>query len=431
MGPNAALQLKIIDWICDNVMPFDTFDQIQEFILASLYRIIYKKCLSLDEVLPYSSVFEKKKVPEGLDQVPGVTCTTELHAEPVFKGKARRLQGYWEELQWSTEKIKYFEAVPNLRYRASQSLSDWTKLLTTLKSENKKASNYLRHIEENTKQVLSMVDSWNLDQKVVPLFQEEDSQQRALIGLMVDKLREHLNRHLPRLGKKKIDVLVVNYVAKLLELIRRMLESVWLKYKLGPLALCLKQQGSSAEWAVFHVMCRILEATNTLCLPLPPGYHTLLSVLGVRCLPRHTFLQYVDHGVLQLTETFVSRLMTDLDNSDANEELKFSILKRLPEPMEQRICHLWDHPISSACISRDYVRGLLEKHAKTKGSMFMERDEPGFRPEFLPLTFLTKILLDVEDRALNPFEEQENVDARFVEETALKQTLILLGFQDK
>lgn len=32
--------------------------------------------------------------------------------------------------------------------------------------------------------------------------------------------------------------------------------------------------------------------------------------------------------------------------------------------------------------------------------MFMERDEPGFRPEFLPLTFLTKILLDVEDRGI-------------------------------
>ena len=31
----------------------------------------------------------------------------------------------------------------------------------------------------------------------------------------VDKLREHFNRHLPRLGKKKIDSLVVNYVAKL------------------------------------------------------------------------------------------------------------------------------------------------------------------------------------------------------------------------
>lgn len=31
----------------------------------------------------------------------------------------------------------------------------------------------------------------------------------------VDKLREHLNRLLPRMGKKKIDSLVVNYVAKL------------------------------------------------------------------------------------------------------------------------------------------------------------------------------------------------------------------------
>ena len=48
--------------------------------------------------------------------------------------QARSLQGYWEELQWSTEKMKYFEAVPNPRYRASQNLPDWTKLLATLVS---------------------------------------------------------------------------------------------------------------------------------------------------------------------------------------------------------------------------------------------------------------------------------------------------------
>uniref|UniRef100_A0A3P8ZUX8 Gamma-secretase-activating protein C-terminal domain-containing protein n=1 Tax=Esox lucius TaxID=8010 RepID=A0A3P8ZUX8_ESOLU len=430
MGPNPKLELKVIDWICDNVMPFDTFDQIQEFILASLYRIAYRNSLSVDKVLAYSSVFEKK-IPEGLDKVSGVTCTKELHAEPLFRGKARSLEGYWEELQWGTEMTKYFEAVPNPRFRTSQSLPDWTKLLATLKSPNMKSSCCPRHIEENTKKVLSVVDSWNLGQKMVPLFQEEDQHQRALIGLMVDKLREHLNRHLPRLGKKKIDVLAVNYVAKLLELTRQVLECVWTKYNLGPRVMCLTQPGSSVDWAVFHVMSRILEATKTLCLPLPPGYHTLLAVLGVRCLPRHTFLQYLDHGVLQLTETFVSRLMTDLDNSDANEELKFSILKRLPEPMEQKICHLWDHPISSACISRNYVRGLLEKRAKTKGSTLIEIDHAGFRPEFLPLTYLAKILSDMEDKAQNPFEEQENVDARFVEETALKQTLIVLGFDEK
>ncbi|XP_073336377.1 gamma-secretase-activating protein isoform X1 [Pagrus major] len=428
MGNDPNLELKIIEWLCDNVNAFESFDQFQEFILASLYRISYEKSLSLDKVLPYSSVFNKKEIPACLLEVPGVLCTTELHIEAVFKGKARGLQGFWSELQWNTERTKYLDAVPNPRYRTSHIQADWDKL----RSE-RRPSSHMNHMEDNTKKVLSMVDTWCLDKKLVPLFQEEDHQQRALIGLTVDKLREHLNRHLPRLGKKKIDSLVVNYVAKLLELIRHMLESVWLKYKLGPCVLCFSstQRGSPGEWSVFHFMFRILEAMRGLCLPLPPGYHTLLALFAVRCLPHHTFLQYIDHGVLQLTETFVSRLMTDLDNSDANERLKFSILKRLPEPMEQRIYHMWDHPVSSASISRDYVRTLLEKHNKNKGFAFTGRDKPGFRPEFLPLTYLAKILSDIEEQALNPFEEQENVDARFVEETALKQTLILLGFEEK
>ncbi|XP_022605274.1 gamma-secretase-activating protein isoform X2 [Seriola dumerili] len=381
MGKDPSLELKIIEWLCDNVNAFESFDQIQEFILASLYRISYEKSLSLDKVLPYSSVFDKKEVPACLSAIPGVLCTTELHIESVLKGK-----GFWTELQWNTERTKYLDAVPNPRYRTSQIQAEWNKL----RSETRPSS-YMNHLEENTKKVLSMVDTWCLDKKLVPLFQEEDHQQRMLIGLTVDKLREHLNRHLPRLGKKKIDSLVVCYVAKLLELIRHLLESVWLKYKLGPRVLCLKQQGSPAEWSVFHFMFRILEATRGLCLPLPP----------------------------------------DLDNSEANERLKFSILKRLPEPMEQRIYHMWDHPVSSASISRDYVRTLLEKHSNTKGFAFTSRDKPGFRPEFLPLTYLAKILSDIEEQALNPFEETENVDARFVEETALKQTLILLGFDTK
>ncbi|XP_029351169.1 gamma-secretase-activating protein isoform X2 [Echeneis naucrates] len=421
MGNNPNLELKIIEWLCNNVSALESFDQIQEFILASLYRISYEKSLSLDKVLPYSSVFDKKELPEYLSSIPGVLCTTELHIEPVLKGK-----GFWTELQWNAERTKYLDAVPNPRYRTSHIKTEWDKL----RSEPR-LNSHTNHLEENTKKVLSMVDTWCLDKKLVPLFQEEDHQQRVLIGLTVDKLREHLNRHLPRLGKKKIDSLVICYVAKLLELIRHMLESAWLKYKLGPRVLCLMQQGTAAEWAVFHFMFRILEATSGLCLPLPPGYHTLLAVIAVRCLPHHTFLQYIDHGFLQLTETFLSRLMTDLDNSDANERLKFSILKRLPKPMKQRIYHMWDHPVSSASISRDYTRTLLERQSNKKGFASTSTEKPGFRPEFLPLTYLAKVLSDIEEQALNPFEEQENVDARFVEETALKQTLILLGFDGK
>ncbi|XP_003972953.2 gamma-secretase-activating protein isoform X2 [Takifugu rubripes] len=421
LGNDPKLELKIIEWLCDNVNTFSCFDQIQEFILASLYRISYEKSLGLDKVLPYSSVINKKEVPSCLLEIPGVLCTTELHLEPAFKGKARHPQGFWSELQWNTERTKYLNAVPNPRFR--------TSLIQTDKPRSeRRSSGLMDQLEENTKKVLSMVDTWCLDKKLVPLFQEEDRQQRALIGLTVDKLREHLNRHLPRIGKKKVDLLVVSYVAKLLELIRHMLESVWLKFKLGPCVLCFTQRASPAEWAVLHFMFRILEAMRDLCLPLPPGYHTLLAVFAVRCLPHHTFLQYIDHGVLQLTETFVSRLMTDLDNSAVNERLKFSVLKRLPLAMERGIYRTWDHPISSASISRSYVRTVLEKHSKTRGFALTGKDDSG-RSEFLPLAYLAKLLSDIEQQALNPFEE--HVDAEFVQETALKQTLVLLGLEEK
>ncbi|XP_055367500.1 gamma-secretase-activating protein isoform X2 [Betta splendens] len=504
MGKDPNLELKIIEWLCDNVNAFECFDQIQEFILASLFRISYEKSLSLDKVLPYSSVFNKKEVPACLSTVPGVVCTTDLQIESEVKGK-----GFWAELQWNTERVNYLDNVPHPRYQTTAG--------PVQQGSERRPSSHMNHLEDNTKKVLSMVDTWCLDKKLVPLFQEEDHQQRALIGLVREREREqrvyrlslygrqasrtsqqtpassgkeenrlagcqlrsqtgcewgrasscyltpddtvarwrkggtrcgarqtrlrlgqvhseHLVCHLCEVTRGRAALLMFkNWEGKEkeLELIRHMLETVWLKYDLGSHVLCLTQQGTPAEWSVLHFMFRILEATRGLSLPLPPGYHTLLAVFAVRCLPHHTFLQYIDHGFLQLTETFVSRLMTDLDNSDANERLKFSVVKRLPQPMEQRIYHMWDHPVSSASISRDYVRTLLERNNKNKGFASSGRDNPGFRPDFLPLTYLAKILSDIEAKAPNPFEEQENVDARFVEETALKQTLILLGFEEK
>ncbi|XP_051912085.1 gamma-secretase-activating protein isoform X2 [Hippocampus zosterae] len=422
-GNDPNVEAQIIEWLCDNIKVRDSFDQIQEFILASLYRLSYQRSLSLDKLLPCSTVFDMKDVPACLTEIPGVLCTTQLHTECVFKGKARCLPGFWSELQWNAERTTYFEVDPEPRYRTSHVQAYWSKLMT------EKPSGHMTHMLENAKKVLALVDARHFDRKLVPLFQEEDHHQRLLIGLTAEMLREHLNRHLPRLGKKKIDSLVIDYIAKLLELIRHMLESVWLKHKLGPHVLCFTQPAGPGEWAAFHFMLRILEATGGLCMPLPPGYHTLLAALALRCLPHRTFLQYVDHRFLRLTDTFVSRLLTDLDNSAANERLKFGVLKRLPEAY--RFYQMWDHPVSSASISRDYVRNLLGRRNKNKGFAFTGRDKADFGTEFLPLTYLAKVLSDIEEQALNPFGERGNVDAAFVEETALKQTLILLGFETK
>lgn len=247
------------------------------------------------------------------------------------------------------------------------------------------------------------------------------------MGLMVSELKDHLLRHLQGVEKKKIEQMVLDYVSKLLDLICQILEASWRKHNLHPWVLHFDRRASAAEYAVFHIMTRILEATNSLFLPLPPGFHTLHTILGVRCLPLHNLLHYIDNGVLLLTETAVTRLMKDLDNTEKNEKLKFSIIVRLPPLIGQKICRLWDHPVSSNIISRNHVKHLLQNYNKQPQSCVM--DKTSFSVEFLPLNFLIEILTDMEssDPALYAFEGHDNVDAKFVEEAALKHTTALLG----
>ncbi|KAF4020038.1 hypothetical protein G4228_012005, partial [Cervus hanglu yarkandensis] len=163
-----------------------------------------------------------------------------------------------------------------------------------------------------------------------------------------------------------------------------------------------------------------LEAKNL-------GFHTLHMILGVRCLPLHNLLHYIDHGVLLLTEAAVTRLMKDLDNTEKNEKLKFSIIMRLPPLTGQKICRLWDHPVSSNIISRNHVKRLLQNYNKQPWSSVM--DKSSFSVEFLPLNYFIHILTDIESSnpALYAFEGHDNVDAKFVEEAALKHTAMLLG----
>lgn len=52
----------------------------------------------------------------------------------------------------------------------------------------------------------------------------------------------------------------------------------------------------------------IYGCTKKVCLSFT-GFHTLHLGLGVRCLPLHTLLHYIDSGVLHLTETCVRKLL--------------------------------------------------------------------------------------------------------------------------
>ncbi|NXI52239.1 GSAP protein, partial [Chloroceryle aenea] len=418
------LEMQIIWWISENLSTCHSFDPIQEFIIASLYCRICAETHNLDKLLPYTSLLD------WIGVIPGVTCATDIISLPVLEIQTSR--GFWEKLSSNLESAKYAE--PRLHYHSNVLRREWHNLseeffcLFTNQREERTRTAYLRNIFENAKKVLSHLDTWDSEERLVPLFQEEDYQQQLLMGLMVAQLKDHLMRHLQYVGRKKIDEIVLDYVANSLNLVHRIMKEVWRRYQLHSCVFCFDERGSPGEFAVFHVMSRILEAANGMCMPLPPGFRSLHLGLGIRCLPLHTLLHYIDSGVLHLTETCVRKLLQDLDDTEKNEKLKLSIVMRLPEVLGQKVHQFWNHPINASFIARKYVKFLLKK----LGNMQCSRPIPerlSVTVEFLPLNYLTNMLAEVEDQGVHPYEKEDHVNVRFVEETALQHTMTLLGLR--
>ncbi|PNI21962.1 GSAP isoform 8 [Pan troglodytes] len=353
---------------------------------SSLLQLLQNTCLDCEKMAALHCALYCGQGAQFLEgqEIPGITLVTEDIALPLMK--VLSFKGYWEKLNSNLEYVKY--AKPHFHYNNSVVRREWHNLISE---------------------------------------EEEDSHQRLLMGLMVSELKDHFLRHLQGVEKKKIEQMVLDYISKLLDLICHIVETSWRKHNLHSWVLHFNSRGSAAEFAVFHIMTRILEATNSLFLPLPPGFHTLHTILGVQCLPLHNLLHCIDSGVLLLTETAVIRLMKDLDNTEKNEKLKFSIIVRLPPLIGQKICRLWDHPMSSNIISRNHVTRLLQNYKKQPRNSMINKSS--FSVEFLPLNYFIEILTDIEssNQALYPFEGHDNVDAEFVEEAALKHTAMLLG----
>ncbi|NXB78584.1 GSAP protein, partial [Donacobius atricapilla] len=435
------LEMQIIQWISENLSTCHSFNPIQEFIIASLYCRMCPETQNLDKLLPYTSLHD------WTGDVPGVLCTTDIISLPVLEFQNSR--GFWEKLNSNLESVKY--AGPHLHYHSNMLRRQWHNLseevrsilfgllfcsfgyfyLFTNQREERRTTAYLRNIFENAKKyvlvsIIFTPSYFAQYARLVPLFEEEDYQQQLLMGLMVAQLKDHLMRHLQYVGKQKIDQVVLDYVANLLNLVHRIMKEVWRRYQLHSCIFCFR--GSAGEFAVFHIMSRILEAANGMCMPLPPGFHTLHLGLGVRCLPLHTLLHYIDNGILQLTETCVRKLLKDLDDTEQNEKLKFSIVMRLPEALGQKVRQYWNHPINANLIARKYVKLLLEKLGNKQCSRPIP-ERLSVPVEFLPLNYLTNMLAEIENQGVHPYENRDHVNARFVEETALKHTMALLGLK--
>ncbi|XP_069834184.1 gamma-secretase-activating protein isoform X2 [Dendropsophus ebraccatus] len=417
------LETRLIEWICDNLSTCLTFDPIQEFIVASLHRHLSLETMYLDKLLPYTSV------PFWSQDIEGVSCTTDITDMPILK--IGMFKGFWEKFHSELEYMK--QAQQRFLYSNHLQRRDWCRLISEVDTIEKRNDVYQRNILENAKKVLQNMDSRKYVGRIVPLNQDEEYLQKDLMGLMMVKLKDHLSQHLHHVAKNKIDKIVMDFVCKQLDLVCQILEVVWRRHVLDPGVLCLEnsfrdQSGNSSEYFAFHVMCQITDAASRMCMPLPPGFQTLHLILAARCLPLGNLLHYIDSGVVTLTETFVIKLLKELDDSETNEKLKCSIILRLPENICEKVHSLWDHAISNNVIARKYAKKLLFRLNQREVTRPSPNDRSPLYINFLPLNYLIMMLSEVEDRALNPFEE-DNIDAAFLEEIALKQTADLLRIQ--
>uniref|UniRef100_A0A8D2LWC7 Gamma-secretase-activating protein C-terminal domain-containing protein n=1 Tax=Varanus komodoensis TaxID=61221 RepID=A0A8D2LWC7_VARKO len=118
---------------------------------------------------------------------------------------------------------------------------------------------------------------------------------------------------------------------------------------------------------------------------------TLHVGLGVRCLPLHTLLHYIDHGVLRLTEKYVIMLLKGKMDFTW-KALTFSFVE---QAIGRKVCQMCNHPASSNTVARNYVKLLLEKHRNKQHRMLVV-DKLSTRIEFLPLNYLVNMLVEAE-----------------------------------
>lgn len=411
-------ETQLIEWICDNLSTCLTFDPIQEFIIASLYRHLSLETANLDKLLPYTSV------PFWSQDIDGVSCTTDITDMPILKIEI--FKGFWGKFHSELEYMK--QAQQRFLYSNHVQRRDWCRLISEVDTIEKRNDVYQRNILENARKVLRNMDTRKYGGRTVPLDQEEEYLQKDLMGLMMVKLKDHLSQHLHHVAKNKVDKIVLDFVCKQLDLVCQILEVVWRKHVLDPSILRLDGSGNASEYFAFHVMCQIIDAASQMCMPLPPGFQTLHLVVAARCLPLGNLLHYIDAGVLTLTETFVVKLLKELDENETNEKLMCSLILRLPENICEKVHNLWDHAFSNNVIAMKYVRKLLFRLNQREVTRQSPTERSPLYINFLPLNYLIMMLSEVEDRGLNPFEE-DNIDAAFLEEIALKQTANLLRLQ--
>nr|XP_022297061.1 protein pigeon-like isoform X2 [Crassostrea virginica] len=152
-----------------------------------------------------------------------------------------------------------------------------------------------------------------------------------------DLFTSHLYKYLRKEARSKGQSVAKEYIACQIQQSRQLCHLLWnlrgplLPYTDLDLLPNLTDPASDDEYELFQLFERYYQTAQEISFPLPQGFVSYFTALGYRNLGTGLFLQYVDHGILQLTGEFMAQILADVGDTTEGVRIKQQIISRLPQ----------------------------------------------------------------------------------------------------
>eukprot|EP01126_Amoeba_proteus_P022235 TRINITY_DN22528_c0_g1_i1.p1 TRINITY_DN22528_c0_g1~~TRINITY_DN22528_c0_g1_i1.p1 ORF type:complete len:194 (-),score=53.96 TRINITY_DN22528_c0_g1_i1:160-741(-) len=145
----------------------------------------------------------------------------------------------------------------------------------------------------------------------------------------------------------------------------------------------LERGKKEEDMILFQKLCNFHCALEELWFPFPKKFREEFTLLGYGCLDRSLFLQFVEHGILEVTFQFVKSVLKTLSDTDQDRIFKYLLLSQLP--LEEGIALL---ELDTSSLDRHYRSNFLVefklRNQRTNYKFFMDMEKME-KASFLPL----------------------------------------------
>lgn len=172
--------------------------------------------------------------------------------------------------------------------------------------------------------------------------QESLAKQKELLRY---RCYDFYSKRLPHRLKTVIHNVAKSYTSNLLLQSQVVLDTIWkvvgFTLERNPVDQPIHSDSPARELLLYELIEAYFLALNQLKLPVPEGFHSFFTILGYRCLDRLLFMQYLEHGVLCITQHFVDALIADINNG--NDDIIMEIFSHLDPESAQKALKKWDN----------------------------------------------------------------------------------------